>query len=120
MRPRVPDLPSHIQLSLKGHGHMDNKDQAPKKPLKELMPKVAAMVAEKRRLWGDAHVTDVVNRGMKGERNCFYAFEAGHIVGAPFDAEFGFDYFAKLGAAVEGAAYMTMREPKPGQTGGQG
>lgn len=97
---------------------MDKQDPVPKKSLKELMPKVANMVAERRRLWGDAHVTDAVNRGMRGERNCFYAFEGGRVVGTPFDAELGFDAFAKL-AASTGGAYMTMREPKPAQAGGK-
>ena len=28
----------------------------------------------------------LVRRALRGERNCFYAVEAGHVVGAPFDA----------------------------------
>lgn len=27
----------------------------------------------------------LVRRALRGERNCFYAVEAGHVVGAPFD-----------------------------------
>ena len=27
----------------------------------------------------------LVRRGLRGEANCFYAVEAGHVVGAPFD-----------------------------------
>jgi len=26
-----------------------------------------------------------VRRGLRGEANCFYAFEAGHVVGTPFN-----------------------------------
>lgn len=88
--------------------------------LKELMPKVASMVAERRRDWGDAHVTDAVNRGMKGEANCFYAFEAGRIVGTPFVGDVNFDHLAKVSAMLQGSAFMVMREPKPAQAGGQG
>lgn len=84
-----------------------------KKPtMKELMPKVAEMVAERRRDWGDAHVTDAVTRGMRGERNCFYAFENGRIVGTPFDHRFDLDAIAKMGAMLEGAAFMVMRQPE--------
>lgn len=83
--------------------------------LKELMPKVASMVAERRRDWGDAHVTDAVNRGMKGEANCFYAFEGGRIVGTAFTGGVDLDHLAKVGAMLAGSAYMVMREPDPAQ-----
>lgn len=51
------------------------------------MPLTAAWMRQMRTRWGDKHVTDVVKRGMAGERNCFYAVEAGHFAGAPFTWE---------------------------------
>jgi hypothetical protein len=33
----------------------------------------------------DAKAHQLVRRGLRGEANCFYAFEGGHVVGTPFD-----------------------------------
>lgn len=51
------------------------------------MPLTAGWVKIRRREWGNEYVTDVIRRAMAGERNCFYAIEAGHIFGTPFDWE---------------------------------
>lgn len=72
--------------------------------LKDEMPMTAEFVQEKRKEYGAEHVTDMVRRGMKGERNCFYAIERmpdGQLkpVGAPFDA-FGEDDQALFGKAL--------------------
>ena len=56
----------------------------------------------------------LVRRALKGEHNCFYAIEAGHVVGAPFDhidaetrqlvalgTQFGVGFFTLWPLAVE-------------------
>lgn len=95
--------------------------------LAEEMPQTAAYVAERRRLWGDAHVKNMVGRAMKrGERNCFWAVEcikpatageAAHyrVVGAPFDAAQNDDKLPGL-AAEFGMAFMGMMQPPAGWT----
>jgi hypothetical protein len=58
--------------------------------LKDEMPLTADFVAERRREWGDEHVTDMVRRAMQGERGCCYSVEKVspeqyRTFGAPFD-----------------------------------
>ncbi|TAK97057.1 MAG: hypothetical protein EPO09_04940 [Aquabacterium sp.] len=86
-------------------------DKVKKQDLKHLMPGVARMVRERRSEWGDAHVTDCVNRGMRGEPNQFYAFENGHIVGTAFDGRADLDDLVKSSAMLQGAVFMVMRIP---------
>jgi hypothetical protein len=49
------------------------------------MPLTTDWVKQRRREWGNEYVTGMIRRGMQGERNCFYAIEAGHFIGTPFD-----------------------------------
>lgn len=52
--------------------------------IKTHMPDVYASIQRKaREIGGDAFA--LVRRGLRGERGCFYAMEAGMVVGAPFD-----------------------------------
>lgn len=61
----------------------------------------------------------LVRRALSGQRNCFYAIEAGHVVGAPFDhlgtdvdglmalgSQFGVGFFT-LWPLAEGATHGT-------------
>ena len=43
--------------------------------LKDKLPMTFEWVAEKRKEWGDAHVTAQLKRAMAGERNAVYAVE---------------------------------------------
>ncbi len=54
---------------------------------RDAMPGVWAQLGEYRRLYGDAHVSECIKRGMAGEPDWFYAFEAGRVVGTPFTAD---------------------------------
>lgn len=93
--------------------------------LAEEMPQTAAYVAERRRLWGDAHVKNMVGRAMRrNKRNCFWAVEcvkpaepgeAAHyrVVGAPFDASENDEKLQAL-AAQFGMAFMGMMQPPAG------
>ncbi len=53
---------------------------------RDVMPEVWKQLGEYRKLYGDAHVRQCIERGMAGEADWFYAFEAGHVVGTPFTA----------------------------------
>ncbi len=52
--------------------------------IKEKMPEVYAAIharaaAHGKEVWG------LVTRALEGEPNCFYAMEAGHVMGTPFE-----------------------------------
>jgi hypothetical protein len=53
--------------------------------IKARMPLTYAAVEEKAKEIGNEAYA-LVRRGARGERGCFYAFEAGRTVGTPFDA----------------------------------
>lgn len=58
---------------------------APKLDMRTAMPLTAAQVVAWRALFGAAHVNACIKAAMAGERNKFYAIEAGHFLGTPFD-----------------------------------
>lgn len=60
--------------------------------IKGRMPKTYADIQAQAAARGNEAFA-LVRRSLKGEPNCFYAIEAGHVVGAPFD---------HLGADVDG------------------
>lgn len=86
--------------------------------LKDEMPLTAEYVQEKRAEWGNDHVTDMVRRGMRGERSCFYAIEQmpdGQLkpVGTPFDIP-GHDDAALLGRVLAyGFKFAGLMQPPP-------
>lgn len=58
--------------------------------LKDELPLTAKFVAEKRKEWGDAHVTAMLRAAMAGERGCCYTVERiapdqYRTFGKPFD-----------------------------------
>lgn len=50
------------------------------------MPRVGALIADKRREVGDEHVTACQRKGMAGEPGWFYAWEGGVALGTPWPA----------------------------------
>ena len=56
-----------------------------KSDTRTLMPLTAAQVAEWRARFGAKHVNACIKAAIRGERNKFYAVEAGHFLGTPFD-----------------------------------
>lgn len=64
------------------------------------MPTVWEQLGKYRRLYGDAHVRECIERGMAGEADWFYAFEGGRVVGTPFTAD------AVLGKAMQAAVAL--------------
>lgn len=63
----------------------ETTNEQPKVDMAKAMPLTAGWVKGLRRDWGNEYVTDIIRRALAGERNCFYAIEAGHIIGTPFD-----------------------------------
>lgn len=51
--------------------------------IKSSMPNVMKSIEDKAAHIGPEAYA-LVRRGLRGEPGCFYAFEAGHVVGAPF------------------------------------
>lgn len=61
------------------------KDVAPMIAIiKGHMPETYQAIQAKAAEVGDV-AYELVRRGLRGEANCFYAFEAGRIMGTPFD-----------------------------------
>lgn len=92
---------------------MDKREAKPNRYawLPAAMPKVAALVAEKRRLLGDAHVNDCWARGMRGEPGYFFAREGAIAIGTPFTddpvcAQFGAQHIKS------GQALVLIRSPE--------
>lgn len=52
--------------------------------IKAHMPEVYASIQAKAEAMGKPAFA-LVRRGLRGEANCFYAFEHGHVVGTPFN-----------------------------------
>ncbi len=87
------------------------------------MPKLYEAIKERAKVQPEVYA--LVRRGLRGEVNCFYAMEAGHVMGAPFAGErwatvadvlreqalqFGFGFVVMWGdapAADQGAAHGT-------------
>jgi hypothetical protein len=87
--------------------------------IKQYMPEVYSLIKDKAEVLGSS-VYGLVRRGLGGEPGCFYAFEAGHVVGQPRgvvekDA-------AELGqfTACFGCAYVCIfgELPAPASAGG--
>lgn len=54
--------------------------------LRDHMPQVTALMREKRKAWGDAHVNECWRRGvLEGQAGWFYAREGPLALGVPFD-----------------------------------
>lgn len=61
----------------------------------------------------------LVRRGLRGEPNCFYAIEAGRVVGTPFNVQ---DVNAELARYMVqfGCSFLIMWEPGTVAQAGQG
>ena len=79
--------------------------------IREAMPRVAALVAEKRRLYGDAHVTACIQRGMAGEPGYFFAREGTVAIGTPWPDDPVMENFA-LQQITSTQALVIIREPE--------
>ena len=51
--------------------------------IKTYMPNVYAVIQDRAQSMGNEAYA-LVRRGLAGQAGCFYAFEAGHVVGTPF------------------------------------
>lgn len=76
------------------------------------MPRLAALIDEKRALWGAEHVRHCIRQGMTGHPDWFYGIEAGRTVGTPFTVADDLLTIAERVAAAVGGTYLAMREPE--------
>lgn len=53
--------------------------------IKTRMPQTYEQITRKAKVQGNGVYT-LVRRGLRGDSNCFWAMEAGHVVGTPFEA----------------------------------
>lgn len=81
--------------------------------MREAMPGVAKLIAEKRAQWGDAHVTDCITRSLAGEAGLFFAREGPVAVGTPWAGD---PVLANFAAAqvTSTQALVLMRNPDHG------
>lgn len=84
------------------------------------MPGVWAKIGEFRRDWGNEHVAECIRRGMAGEPGWFYGFEAGHVVGTPFQGDQAVTELLNLGVALGGRWACVMRPPEGACAAGKG
>jgi hypothetical protein len=79
--------------------------------VRKAMPGVARLVAEQRRLHGDAHVTQCIHRSFEGKPGYFFAREGALAVGTPWDGDPELAIFsAKTYTATQ--ALVLMRAPE--------
>lgn len=76
--------------------------------IKSHMPETYAIIKR----WAGENGSGVygfVRRGLRGEANCFYACEAGHVVGTPFCDEL-MQKFVSFMAQYGGTSFVMMPE----------
>lgn len=81
------------------------------KSLRDQMPRLAALIDEKRAQWGAEHVRHCIRQGMAGHADWFYGMEAGRTVGTPFTISGDLLDIAERVSAAVGGTYLAMREP---------
>lgn len=80
--------------------------------MRDAMPGVARLIAEKRAQYGDAHVTECIVRSLGGETGYFFAREGPVAVGTPWDDP-ALANFAAL-QVTSTQALVLLREPGRG------
>jgi hypothetical protein len=100
---------------MKGDGLMDKRQESGKSGAFDWMPaalpKVAALMKDKRTEFGAAHVSECFRRGMAGEPDWFFAREGGVAVGTPFAADSVLAAW-QTHAIKPGQALVLMRKPQ--------
>jgi len=97
---------------MEGVESMDKKEAPAFSWMTAAMPRVAAQVAEKRKQWGNAHVTDCVKRGLRGEAGYFFAREGAVAVGTPWDQPEMANFAAQH--IKSGQSIVVMKMPEVG------
>ena len=81
--------------------------------IKQFMPETYKAIKDKAADIGNV-AFELVRRGLRGESNCFYAFEGGRVVGTPFAAGPIPDHVARM--MVEfGCAFVCIFQAHEGQ-----
>lgn len=79
--------------------------------IRSVMPRTLEVVAEKRRLWGDAHVVLCQQKALAGEPGWFWAWEGGVAVGTPSREMLDDPSVAAVLNQFPGAMVVWMRPP---------
>lgn len=74
--------------------------------IKTKMPELYQLIRDRARIDGGL-VYELVRRGLRGEKNCFYGWQNGYIVGTRFDTV-DVDYHLALGMIEFGAATVCL------------
>jgi len=74
--------------------------------IKQHMPEMYQLIKERAAKDGNL-VFELVRRGLRGEKNCFYGWEGGRVVGTRFDTEDA-DYHLALGMIQFGPAVVCL------------
>ncbi len=92
---------------------MNQPAQQPEPPrdMRSLMPRTAKWVDQARQKYGSAYVDQCIRRAMRGERSQFYAVEAGHFLGAPFDWTPSGAYMVSMSILTGAPFVAAFREP---------
>lgn len=80
--------------------------------IREAMPGVQRIVAERRKEHGDAWVTQCVQRGLAGEPGWFFAREGAIAIGTPWDGD---PVMANWAAAQVTSTQALVQLRQPGQ-----
>ena len=79
--------------------------------IKRFMPETYKHIGEKAAEIGNL-AFELVRRGLRGEANCFYAFEGGRVVGTPFTPGPLPDHVARLMIEFGGAFVCIFNSPE--------
>ena len=80
--------------------------------LRTAMPTVARLFDERRQRDGVEWVNSCIKRGMAGEPDYFYAFEAGHVLGTPMTSDPITEKCVRMSIGYGGKYAMVMRNPE--------
>lgn len=91
--------------------------------LREVMPRLAQWIDERRAEFGAPFVNDCIRRSMGGEPDLFYAIEEGRVLGTPFRATLdpGLVQWQSLAvvAGVKFAAFLARPKHQQGAIDGE-
>lgn len=76
------------------------------------MPNVARLVDEQRSVMGQKHVDECIRAAIGGKPDLFYAFEAGHVLGTPFERDTVVSDAVRICVTLGGSYAMVIAKPK--------
>lgn len=93
---------------------MTQSRPAARPSMKTTMPLTAQWVTECRAKYGPVHVDQCLRASLAGQRNAFYAVEAGHVVGTPFDWSERAAFIVSMSVLTGGKFIAAIADPAGG------